>query len=41
MIKFSKAIVKMRVVILIVAIALLVPSVFGIVNTRINYDMLT
>ena len=41
MIKFSKAVVKMRVVILIVAIALLVPSVFGIVNTRINYDMLT
>mgnify|MGYP004472821651 FL=1 len=38
--RFSKAVVKYRVAILIVALALLVPAVFGMVNTRINYDML-
>ena len=39
--KFGKAVVKCRVPILIVALALLIPAVFGMVNTRINYDMLT
>lgn len=41
MIKFGKGVVKHRVLILIIAIALMVPSVFGILKTRINYDMLT
>ena len=36
----SRAVVKYRVVILILALALLIPSFFGMVNTRINYDML-
>ncbi|HBJ19291.1 MAG TPA: hypothetical protein DDY70_06120 [Clostridiales bacterium] len=39
--RFSKAVVKYRLPILILAVALLIPSVFGMVNTRINYDMLT
>ena len=38
--RFSKAIVKHRVLVLLLAVILLVPSVFGMVNTRINYDML-
>jgi len=36
----SRAVVKYRVPILILALALLIPSLFGMVNTRINYDML-
>lgn len=36
----SKAIVKHRVLIIIIAACLLIPSVFGILGTRINYDML-
>ena len=39
--RFSRAVVKYRVVILIVALLLLVPSVMGMLATRINYDMLT
>jgi len=39
--KFAKGVVKSRFVILIVAIALMVPSLFGMIKTRINYDMLT
>ena len=38
--RFAKAVVKCRVLILILAIALMVPSVIGMANTRINYDML-
>ena len=38
--RFSKAVVKYRVAILIVALVLLVPAVFGMTHTRINYDML-
>ncbi len=38
--RLSKAVVKYRVPILIVALVLLVPSVLGMINTRINYDML-
>ncbi len=41
MIKFGKEVVKYRIQILTVCILLLIPSVFGIVKTRINYDMLT
>ena len=39
--KFSRYIVKSRVIILIVAIALLVPAAIGMITQRINYDMLT
>ena len=40
MIKLGKWITKHRVIILIVAVVLLIPSVLGMVATRINYDML-
>ncbi len=36
----SRAVVKYRVPILILALLLLIPSFFGMINTRINYDML-
>lgn len=38
--KFSKAVVKCRVPILIIAIVLMIPSALGMFRTRINYDML-
>ncbi|MBR5360630.1 MAG: hypothetical protein IK123_07050, partial [Lachnospiraceae bacterium] len=38
---FSKGIVKMRYIILIAAIALLIPSAIGYFNTRVNYDILS
>ena len=38
--KFAKSIVKHRVMILLTMVLLLIPSIFGMVNTRINYDML-
>ncbi len=38
--RFSKAVVKYRVPILILALVLMVPSILGMVGTRINYDML-
>ncbi len=38
--KFSKAVVKCRVPILILALLLMVPSVLGMAATRVNYDML-
>ena len=41
MIKFGKAVVKLRIPILILSVLLLIPSLFGMINTRINYDMLT
>ena len=37
---FSRAVVKHRMLILIIAILLMIPSVLGIAGTRINYDML-
>ena len=37
---FSKAVVRCRVPILIFTVLLLIPCVFGMINTRINYDML-
>ena len=40
MIRFGKWVVKHRVPILVLGILLLLPSVFGMVNTRINYDVL-
>lgn len=38
--RFSKAVVKHRVLILIIAVVLMIPSVFGMIATRVNYDML-
>lgn len=40
MIKFCKSIVKLKIPIIIISLLLLIPSVFGIAYTRINYDML-
>ena len=39
--KFGKFIVKNRVLILILSAILLVPSIFGYINTRVNYDILS
>ena len=41
MVQFGKKVVKFRVPILVVSILLLIPSVLGYVNTRVNYDVLT
>ncbi len=38
--RFSKAVVKYRIPILIIAFVLMIPSVLGMIGTRINYDML-
>ena len=38
--KFGKAVVKYRIVILIVSAVLLIAAFFGMINTRVNYDML-
>ena len=38
--RFSKAVVKYRIPILIVSLILLIPSALGMAGTRINYDML-
>lgn len=38
--RFSKAVVKHRILILIVVLVLMIPSVLGMAGTRINYDML-
>ena len=39
--KFGKWVVKCRIPILILAVILLIPSLIGMIMTRINYDMLT
>ncbi len=39
--KFGKFVVKNRVLILVAAVLLIIPSVLGMAATRINYDMLT
>lgn len=39
--KFGKGVVKLRIPILLISLLLLAPSVFGIVKTRINYDILS
>ena len=39
--RLSRAIVKYRIPIIILAILLMIPAVFGMLGTRINYDMLT
>lgn len=38
--KFSNAVVKHRILILIIAVVLMIPAVIGMAKTRINYDML-
>lgn len=38
--RFSDTVVKYRVLILVIAVLLMIPSVFGMLHTRINYDML-
>lgn len=38
--RFSKAVVKYRIPILILTLLLMIPSVIGMASTRINYDML-
>lgn len=38
--RFSKAVVKYHIPIIIISLVLLFPSILGIMNTRINYDML-
>ena len=39
--KFAKGVVKYRVAILIAAIVLMIPALYFMMNTRVNYDMLT
>ena len=39
--KFGKGVVRFRILILLLGILLLVPSLAGYVNTRINYDILS
>lgn len=41
MVNFGKKVVKYRVAILIVSVLLLIPSVWGYLHTRVNYDVLT
>lgn len=39
--RFSRAVVKLRIPILLIVIALMVPSILGFMKTRVNFDMLT
>lgn len=39
--QFGNAIVRLRIPIIVLSVLLLIPSVFGIINTRINYDILS
>ena len=41
MIKFGRFIAKHRILVLILAVLLLIPSVIGYLKTRVNYDILT
>lgn len=41
LLKFGKAVTKKRKLILAVAVILLIPSIMGIMATRINYDVLS
>lgn len=40
MVKFGKGVVKARIPIFVISLLLLVPSVLGMANTRVNYDIL-
>ena len=39
--RFAKAVVGYRIPILILTVILMIPSVIGMIATRVNYDMLT
>ena len=39
--RFAKAVVRYRIPILILTVILMIPSVIGMITTRVNYDMLT
>ena len=39
--KFGEGVVKLRIPIVILSILLLIPSVIGMIHTRINYDILS
>ena len=39
--RLAKSVVKHRILILILTVILMIPSVIGMINTRVNYDMLT
>lgn len=41
MLRFGEFIAKHRVLILVVGVLLLIPSAFGYINTRVNYDILS
>ncbi len=41
MLKFGKWVVKHRIIILIISVLLIIPSVIGYANTRVNYDILS
>lgn len=41
MLKFGEKVVKFRIPIFIISILLLIPSVFGYIHTRVNYDILS
>jgi predicted RND superfamily exporter protein len=41
MYKFGRFVVKYHIAILVIGLVLLVPALFGYLNTRVNYDMLT
>ena len=38
--KFGKIVCKLRKLIIIIALLLIIPSVLGMMSTRINYDIL-
>ena len=38
---FAKGVVRFRIPILILSLILTIPSLYGMLHTRINYDMLT
>ena len=38
--RFGKTVVKNKVLIVLLTVLLMIPSVFGMIKTRINYDML-
>ena len=41
MVKFGKQVAKHKVLVVLVCILLLIPSVYGYMKTRINYDLLS
>ena len=40
MLRFGKAVVRNRILILIISLGLLLPAAFGFIHTRVNYDIL-